>query len=128
MSCLGTNSSVTYWQLVETMVFYLRDLHFSGEDIKPLARFTPHKTPITSVEWHPTIHVGCDRRSRRLHLRSSVEEDDTGSDGRSTPAIVCSLRKREQFKEVHWHPTSAVLFDDDLIGLLGLYSIQLVEP
>jgi ribosome assembly protein RRB1 len=23
------------WQLVETMVFCLRDLHFSGEDIKP---------------------------------------------------------------------------------------------
>jgi ribosome assembly protein RRB1 len=81
----------------------------------PLARFTPHTTPITSVEWHPTdesmLVVTDDRGAYVYDL--SVEEDDTidaeDEDGAATgPALPPQLLfvhcGSEQFKEAHWHP------------------------
>jgi ribosome assembly protein RRB1 len=80
--------------------------HFSGEDIKPLARFTPHKTPITSVEWHPTdesmLAVTDDHGAYIYDL--SVEEDDTAGQMDVPPQLLFVHCGSEQFKEVHWHP------------------------
>jgi ribosome assembly protein RRB1 len=80
----------------------------------PLARFTPHTTPITSVEWHPTdesmLVVTDDRGAYVYDL--SVEEDDTidaeDEDAATGPALPPQLLfvhcGSEQFKEAHWHP------------------------
>jgi ribosome assembly protein RRB1 len=81
----------------------------------PLARFTPHTTPITSVEWHPTdesmLVVTDDKGAYVYDL--SVEEDDTADnddDDMATtgPALPPQLLfvhcGSEQFKEAHWHP------------------------
>ncbi|KAL7577716.1 hypothetical protein ACA910_015224 [Epithemia clementina (nom. ined.)] len=81
----------------------------------PLARFTPHKSPITSVEWHPTdesmVAVTDDVGAYIYDL--SVEEDEdqmaaSGHDNNATGAIPPQLlfvhSGSEQFKEVHWHP------------------------
>ncbi len=83
--------------------------HFSGKDIQPLARFTPHKTPITSVEWHPTdesmLAVSDDHGAYIYDL--SVEEDDVGSGQQHSeipPQLLFVHCGSEQFKEVHWHP------------------------
>jgi ribosome assembly protein RRB1 len=80
--------------------------HFSGEDIKPLARFTPHKTPITSVEWHPTdesmLAVTDDHGAYIYDL--SIEEDDMAGQIDVPPQLLFVHCGSEQFKEVHWHP------------------------
>jgi ribosome assembly protein RRB1 len=89
----------------------------------PLARFTPHTTPITSVEWHPTdesMLVMTDDRGAYVY-DLSVEEDDAGAvdaaaalvregstSSSKSPALPPQLLfvhcGSEQFKEVHWHP------------------------
>ena len=80
--------------------------HFSGHDLNPLARFTPHKTPITSVEWHPTdesmLAVSDDVGAYVYDL--SVEEDDTAGQMDIPPQLLFAHCGSEQFKEVHWHP------------------------
>ena len=82
--------------------------HFSGDAIKPLARFTPHKTPITSVEWHPTdesmLAASDDMGAYIYDL--SVEEDNTASSQAVDipPQLLFVHCGSEQFKEVHWHP------------------------
>lgn len=92
--------------------------HFSGDDIKPLARFTPHKTPITSVEWHPTdesmLAVTDDHGAYIYDL--SVEEDDT-VEVDVPPQLLFVHCGSEQFKEVHWHPqVSSCLMTTALSG------------
>jgi len=84
---------------------------------KPLARFTPHKTPITSVEWHPTdesmLTVTDDDGCYVYDL--SVEEDDADAVAASAsgdaalastvpPQLLFVHCGSEQFKEAHWHP------------------------
>jgi ribosome assembly protein RRB1 len=86
--------------------------------VSPLARFSPHKTPITSVEWHPTdesmLAVTDDLGAYIYDL--SVEEDTkTTSDDNDGDYQVLATSKdippqllfvhsgSEQFKEVHWH-------------------------
>jgi ribosome assembly protein RRB1 len=95
---------------------------FSNKDcntvVSPLARFTPHKTPITSVEWHPTdesmLAVTDDMGAYIYDL--SVEEDNkpTNGDGDNDYQVLATSKDippqllfvhsgSEQFKEVHWH-------------------------
>lgn len=80
--------------------------HFAGADVQPLARFTPHKTPITSVEWHPTdesmLATSDDMGAYVYDL--SVEEDDTAAGLDVPPQLLFVHSGSEQFKEVHWHP------------------------
>ena len=74
----------------------------------PLARFTSHKTPITSVEWHPTdesmLAVTDDVGTYIYDL--SVEEEYTSSQEEQDipPQLLFVHCGSEQFKEVHWHP------------------------
>lgn len=83
---------------------------------KPLARFTPHKTPITSIEWHPvdeSMLAVCDDVGSYIY-DLSVEEDtapsavshSTGKDDATVipPQLLFVHSGSEQFKEVHWHP------------------------
>jgi WD40 repeat protein len=106
--CLGTNSSVTYGNR-GTMVFYLRGLrHFSGEDIKPLARFTPHKTPITSVEWHPDESM-------------LAVTDDHG-------AYIYDLCRGRTIRPVRWtfHPSFCSFSVSSLKKCTGIHKCHLV--
>ena len=95
--------------------------HFTNSDsskIQPLARFTPHTTPITSVEWHPTdesMLVASDDVGTYIY-DLSVEEDDTTAAAATNqadvpPQLLFVHNGSEQFKEVHWHPqiTSCVM-------------------
>ena len=99
----------------------------SSSKIQPLARFTPHTTPITSVEWHPTdesMLVASDDIGTYIY-DLSVEEDDTTTTTNVQqqhqqhhttmdivpPQLLFVHNGSEQFKEVHWHPqiTSCVM-------------------
>ena len=88
----------------------------SSSSIQPLARFTPHTTPITSVEWHPTdesMLVASDDIGTYIY-DLSVEEDDTAVTNTADvvpPQLLFVHNGSEQFKEVHWHPqiTSCVM-------------------
>ena len=97
-------------------VWDLRKFSGNGGPLAPLARFTPHKTPISSVEWHPTdesmVAVTDDMGAYIYDL--SVEEDESmatsNNDDRNNglnaipPQLLFVHSGSEQFKEVHWHP------------------------
>jgi ribosome assembly protein RRB1 len=79
---------------------------------EPLARFTSHKTPITSVEWHPTdesMLVASDDNGVYIY-DLSVEEDECGEqeENEELPTQLLFVHSgSSQFKEVHWHPQIA---------------------
>lgn len=92
-------------------VWDLRHFSKAGDVPSPLARFSPHKTPITSVEWHPTdesmLAVTDDNGAYIYDL--SVEEDDVApnhvEEGAAIPPQLLFVHcGSEQFKEIHWHP------------------------
>ena len=99
--------------------------HFGKDQPEPLARFTPHKTPITSVEWHPTdesMLVASDDVGAYIY-DLSVEEDDGGStllqqqQQDVPPQLLFVHCGSQQFKEVHWHPQiSSCLMSTALTG------------
>lgn len=78
--------------------------------LAPLARFTPHKSPLNSVEWHPTdesmLAVTDDAGAYIYDL--SVEEDETTTSKSPSldvpPQLLFVHSGSEQFKEIHWHP------------------------
>ena len=96
--------------------------HFGGDKTgsKPLARFTCHQTPVTSVEWHPTdesMLVMSDEVGVYIY-DLSVEEDIATEEkeqqqSRSKmeqlvadipPQLLFCHSGSKQFKECHWHP------------------------
>jgi ribosome assembly protein RRB1 len=89
-------------------VWDLRKFNTATEDLAALARFTSHKSPINSVEWHPTdesmLSVTDDSGAYVYDL--SVEEDETtrASGIDLPPQLLFVHSGSEQFKEVHWHP------------------------
>ena len=105
-------------------VWDLRNFRPSSSDpstpLRPLARFRSHRTPITSLEWHPTdesmIAVSDDRGTYIYDL--SIEEDDPDSSSSSTnklgedgdiegeipPQLLFVHSGSEMTKEVRWHP------------------------
>jgi len=82
----------------------------------PVAFFTWHHAPITSIEWHPTEYSifaasGSDDQITLWDL--GVEDDDemgggmneTTSTGQEVPAQLLFVHQGQQdIKEVHWHP------------------------
>ena len=84
----------------------------SGEAPKPLARFSCHQTPVTSVEWHPTDEsmLAMSDEVGVYIYDLSVEEDAQTST--TTKQIVADIPPQllfchsgsQQFKECHWHP------------------------
>ncbi|KIJ65038.1 hypothetical protein HYDPIDRAFT_89267 [Hydnomerulius pinastri MD-312] len=90
---------------------------FSGEPPSPVAAFTWHTAPITSIEWHPTedsifAASGADNQVTLWDL--GVEQDDeevgapmnvTPEGGREVPPQLLFVHQgQEDVKEVHWHP------------------------
>lgn len=84
-----------------------------GKDPQPLARFTSHKKPITSVEWHPTdesMIVLSDEDATYIY-DLSIEEDEEEEESEAQPELEgippqllfvhCGSTST---KEVHWHP------------------------
>jgi ribosome assembly protein RRB1 len=79
---------------------------------KPLARFSCHRTPVTSVEWHPTDESMLTMSDEvGVYIYDlSVEEDIQTST--STTQLVADIPPQllfchsgsQQFKECHWHP------------------------
>jgi ribosome assembly protein RRB1 len=85
-----------------------------------LARFSPHKTPITSVEWHPTDEsmLAVSDAVGAYVYDLSVEEDDTTTTttmakevdetsslgGIIPPQMLFAHAGSHDFKELHWHP------------------------
>lgn len=107
----GDDGTLSVWDL----------RHFSkSESPVPLARFTPHTTPITSVEWHPTdesmLAASDDVGAYIYDL--SVEEDETVPNAVDVPPQLLFVHcGSEQFKEVHWHPQiSSCLMTTALTG------------
>jgi ribosome assembly protein RRB1 len=99
--------------------------HFGGGDDKkkapePLARFTCHQTPVTSVEWHPTDEsmLAMSDEVGVYIYDLSVEEDvpsspyannDNSNDIQQLvadipPQLLFCHSGSKQFKECHWHP------------------------
>ena len=98
-------------------VFDLRNFQTADASIapKPLARFHSHRTPITSLQWHPTdesmIAVSDDNGTYVYDL--SIEEDDpdhntneeeNAVEGEIPPQVLFVHSGSEMTKEVHWHP------------------------
>ena len=89
-------------------VWDLRKFNTATEDLAALARFTSHRSPINSVEWHPTdesmLAVTDDAGAYVYDL--SVEEDEStkASTLDLPPQLLFVHSGSEQFKEVHWHP------------------------
>ncbi|BEI82073.1 hypothetical protein CcaverHIS002_0212330 [Cutaneotrichosporon cavernicola] len=93
------------------------DLRMFKSKPKPVAHFTWHTAPITSVEWHPSdpsvfAASGADDQVTLWDL--SVEGDDeqagdapVGPDGRVLdvpPQLLFVHQGQKDVKELHWHP------------------------
>lgn len=85
-------------------VFSVWDLRAWGKD--PLARFTTHNTPITSLEWHPTdesMIVVSDEEAVFVY-DLSVEEEMGKNTGDIPPQLLFMHCGSQSNKEAHWHP------------------------
>lgn len=82
-------------------------------DPTPVAAFTWHKAPITSVEWHPTedsifAASGADDQVTMWDLAVEQDDDETGAmdegPAETPPQLLFSHQGQKDVKEVHWHP------------------------
>jgi ribosome assembly protein RRB1 len=106
-------------------VWDLRNFRTSTEQQcpQPLARFTCHKKPITSLEWHPSdesMIVVSDEDGTYIY-DLSIEEDEDEKDistsvigeesDKIPPQLLFVHCGSESTKEAHWHPqiTSLVM-------------------
>jgi ribosome assembly protein RRB1 len=88
----------------------------SAPDPTPVASFTWHQAPITSVEWHPTedsifAASGADDQVSLWDLAVEQDDEETGAmddtpeNGRDVPPQLLFLHQgQKEVKEVHWHP------------------------
>jgi len=100
-------------------VWDLRNVKKKGSpspDPSPVAAFTWHRAPITSIEWHPTedsifAASGSDDQVTLWDL--AVEQDDEESGGMDDapagaqdvpPQLLFVHQGQKDIKEVHWHP------------------------
>lgn len=103
-------------------VWDLRNFQSTDAPPQPLARFTCHKKPITSIEWHPSdesMIVVSDEDATYIY-DLSIEEDEEEEDGKAAsevgegeipPQLLFVHCGSQNTKEVHWHPqiTSLVM-------------------
>ncbi|KAL7546262.1 hypothetical protein ACHAWF_009596 [Thalassiosira exigua] len=107
-------------------VWDLRNFQTSdGNPPAPLARFQSHRSPITSLEWHPTdesMIIASDDHGTYVY-DLSVEEDDAnrsgasgegkgsdeegGVEGKIPPQLLFVHSGSEMTKEARWHPQIA---------------------
>lgn len=113
----GDNGSFCVWDLRNFQPPKTKAGKPSNKAPEPLARFTSHRTPITSLEWHPTdesmIAVSDDRGTYVYDL--SIEEDDPDKvkaaattqeeeEGVIPPQLLFVHSGSEMTKEIRWHP------------------------
>lgn len=81
----------------------------------PVASFSWHEAPITSVEWHPTedsifAASGADDQVTLWDLGVEHDEEETGINedshgGKEIPAQLLFVHQgQKDIKELHWHP------------------------
>lgn len=86
-----------------------------GSDPAPVAHFTWHKQPITSIEWHPTedsifAASGADDQVTLWDLAVEQDSENLGMDdtfggGKEVPPQLLFVHQgQKDIKEVHWHP------------------------
>lgn len=101
-------------------VWDLRTFSSNAQQKEPLARFTCHNTPITSLEWHPTdesmILVSDDNGAYVYDLSIETDDvdtmeqtkmngsDDDGDDEEIPPQLLFVHAGSSLVKECHWHP------------------------
>eukprot|EP00934_Nitzschia_sp_Nitz4_P006139 Nitzschia sp. Nitz4//scaffold247_size31676//9063//10613//NITZ4_007927-RA/size31676-processed-gene-0.37-mRNA-1//-1//CDS//3329543946//6129//frame0 len=95
-------------------VWDLRTFGKGSNKADPLAQFTCHKTPITSVEWHPTDEsmLSVSDTVGAYVYDLSVEEDAPQQQSDETKMLVADIPPQllfchsgsTDFKELHWHP------------------------
>eukprot|EP00559_Dactyliosolen_fragilissimus_P008195 CAMPEP_0184855052 /NCGR_PEP_ID=MMETSP0580-20130426/385_1 /TAXON_ID=1118495 /ORGANISM="Dactyliosolen fragilissimus" /LENGTH=565 /DNA_ID=CAMNT_0027349467 /DNA_START=54 /DNA_END=1751 /DNA_ORIENTATION=+ len=103
----GDDGAFTVWDL----------RNFQSTPNQPLARFTCHRQPITSLEWHPTdesMIVVSDEDGTYVY-DLSIEEDEDQAEynqnrseddpyGDIPPQLLFVHCGSQSTKEVHWHP------------------------
>ncbi|KAF8973616.1 glutamate-rich WD repeat containing [Flammula alnicola] len=96
----------------------LRNVKKTGSaamDPTPVASFTWHKAPITSIEWHPTedsifAASGEDDQVTMWDLAVEQDEDEAGmgetftGESQVPPQLLFIHQGQTHIKEVHWHP------------------------
>jgi ribosome assembly protein RRB1 len=105
-------------------VWDLRNFQSVDTPPQPLARFTCHKKPITSLEWHPSdesMIVVTDEDATYIY-DLSIEEDEE-EDGKADledsipPQLLFVHCGSESTKEAHWHPQiTSCVFTTSLSG------------
>lgn len=81
----------------------------------PVAAFTWHKAPVTSIEWHPTedsafVASGADDQITLWDLAVEEDEDEAGVLSQEPamkevpPQLLFVHQGQRDIKEVHWHP------------------------
>jgi len=103
----------------EIKVWDLRNVKKTGTtvpDPAPVASFTWHRAPITSVEWHPTedsifAASGADDQVTLWDLAVEQDDEETGAmddapeGGHDVPPQLLFVHQGQtDVKEVHWHP------------------------
>lgn len=99
------------------MVWDLRNVKehgATGSDPTPVASFTWHRAPVTSIEWHPTedsifAASGADDQVTLWDLAVEQDDDESGAvdnDGETTvPSQLLFVHQgQKDIKEIHWHP------------------------
>lgn len=87
----------------------------SGPVPTPVASFSWHQAPITSVEWHPTedsifAASGADNQVTLWDLAVEQDADEAGMDdtpegGKDIPSqLLFQHLGQKDVKEIHWHP------------------------
>jgi ribosome assembly protein RRB1 len=87
----------------------------SGPEPTPVASFSWHQAPITSVEWHPTedsifAASGADNQVTLWDLAVEQDADEAGMDdtpegGKDIPSqLLFQHLGQKDVKEIHWHP------------------------
>lgn len=89
-------------------VWDLRSFASTASPVKPLARFSCHQKPITSLEWHPTdesMIVVSDEDGTYIYDLSIEQEDGQEKEVEGIPPQLLFVHcGSTNTKEVHWHP------------------------
>jgi ribosome assembly protein RRB1 len=105
-------------------VWDLRNFQSVDSPPQPLARFTCHKKPITSLEWHPSdesMIVVTDEDATYIYdLSIEEDEEEVGKvdiEDSIPPQLLFVHCGSESTKEAHWHPQiTSCVFTTSLSG------------
>jgi ribosome assembly protein RRB1 len=107
---------VSRWELLVAISVNAPLPRTTAPDPTPVASFTWHRAPITSVEWHPTedsifAASGADDQLTLWDLAVEQDDEETGAmddapeGGADVPPQLLFVHQGQtDVKEVHWHP------------------------